>query len=368
MTKKVTISLLLGGLLSAVTLFLAFRNVPLAELTAYLKTVNYFWIVPTVGLVMATFVLRVFRWRLILKGAAEIGFREAYHPLMIGFMINCLLPGRLGEIARPVLLKQRSRVPVTTGLATVVAERIFDIAFLILLFTAVYPTITRHSAEGIVFAGMSLNQATLQSIVWGMARIGLVLLAGMGLFALQPVRDYARRVIQGLPHRRLFSHPRRRPLAEKASRVMLVLIDNFAAGLNLVKNPGRLLICLGLSGMIWGLTVVSYYSMARGCPGIDLGWIELTTVMVVVCIFIALPSAPGFWGLWEAGGVFALSLFGVAAKDAAGFTLVNHAVQMFPVIVAGLISAVLSSVNVLHLSVARSDGETVLPGDQEEAS
>jgi glycosyltransferase 2 family protein len=368
MTRKVTISLLLGGLLSAVTLYLAFRNVPLTELTAYLGTVSYIWIAPTVTLIMATFVLRVFRWRLILKGAAEIGFRQAYHPLMIGFMINCLLPGRLGEIARPVLLKQRCRVPVTTGLATVVAERIFDIIFLILLFTAVYPTIARHSAEGVVFAGMQLNQVTLQSIVWGLARIGLVLLAAIGLFALHPVRELARRFIQSLPRWPLLRRPRHNALAEKVSRLGLILIDNLAAGLNLVRNPRRLAICSGLSAMIWILTVVSYYTMARGCPGIDLGWIELTTVMVVVCIFIVLPSAPGFWGLWEAGGVFALSLFGVAAKDAAGFTLVNHAVHLFPVIVAGLISAVLSSVNVLHLSGIRSAGENLLPVDQKEAS
>jgi uncharacterized membrane protein YbhN (UPF0104 family) len=72
--------------------------------------------------------------------------------------------------------------------------------------------------------------------------------------------------------------------------------------------------------------------------------------MVVVCFFIALPSAPGFWGLWEAGGVFALSLFGVPPKDALGFTLANHAVQLFPVIVAGLISAMLTSVNILRLT------------------
>ena len=72
--------------------------------------------------------------------------------------------------------------------------------------------------------------------------------------------------------------------------------------------------------------------------------------MVVVCFFIALPSAPGFWGLWEAGGVFALALFGVPAKDAAGFTLVNHAVQMFPVILLGLLSALITSVNIWQLT------------------
>ncbi|PQP33773.1 hypothetical protein C6A37_11205, partial [Desulfobacteraceae bacterium SEEP-SAG9] len=88
-------------------------------------------------------------------------------------------------------------------------------------------------------------------------------------------------------------------------------------------------------------------------PGIGLSYLELFTVMIIICFFIALPSVPGFWGLWEAGGVFALTLFGVSSKDAAGFTLANHAVQMFPVIIVGLISAVITGVNIWQVSFGK---------------
>ncbi|MCJ7617482.1 MAG: flippase-like domain-containing protein, partial [Desulfobacterales bacterium] len=70
---------------------------------------------------------------------------------------------------------------------------------------------------------------------------------------------------------------------------------------------------------------------------------------IIICFFIALPSVPGFWGIWEAGGIFALSLFGVSAKEAAGFTLANHAIQIFPIIIAGFISAMLSGVDTLQI-------------------
>jgi hypothetical protein len=72
--------------------------------------------------------------------------------------------------------------------------------------------------------------------------------------------------------------------------------------------------------------------------------------MVIICFFIALPSVPGFWGLWEAGGVFALSLLGISAKEAAGFTLASHAVQMIPVILVGFVSAVLTGVNIWRVA------------------
>jgi ABC-type Fe3+ transport system permease subunit len=105
-----------------------------------------------------------------------------------------------------------------------------------------------------------------------------------------------------------------------------------------------------LTIMVWGLSVLIYPIFAIGCPGISLNMTGWTTVMVVICFFIALPSVPGFWGLWEAAGVFALALFGVAEKDALGFTLLNHAAQIFPVIAVGLASAWLTGINILRLS------------------
>ena len=73
-------------------------------------------------------------------------------------------------------------------------------------------------------------------------------------------------------------------------------------------------------------------------------------MQIIICFFIALPSVPGFWGIWEAGGVFALSLFGISAQNAAGFTLANHAVQIIPVIMVGIVSAVITGINILKVA------------------
>ena len=131
---------------------------------------------------------------------------------------------------------------------------------------------------------------------------------------------------------------------------MARFIDNFASGFTLVKYPTKIGVCVGLSFFIWGLAAFSYYLMALGCPGIELSFLEITAVMIIICFFIALPSVPGYWGIWEAGGVFALLLFGVSSKDAAGYTLANHAIQIFPVVIVGLISAMVTSINVLQVS------------------
>ena len=72
--------------------------------------------------------------------------------------------------------------------------------------------------------------------------------------------------------------------------------------------------------------------------------------MGIICFFISLPSVPGFWGLFEAGGVFGMMIFGIASKQAAGFTLVIHFFQIIPVIIIGLVSAVMTGVSLLHAS------------------
>lgn len=350
MHRKLIISLLVGGLISALTLYLAFRNVPLRDLLNYLGTIDYVWLLPTAALVMVAFILRVYRWRIILKGAQAVGFWQAFHPLMIGFMMNCVLPGRVGEIARPAILRKQRGVPISTGLATVGAERVFDAIILLALFAMVSGTITSRPDLDINFAGLHLNSQTLASIAWGIIRISVILLVGFGLLILPITRRWLKHIIVRIGDTVGAVVPRIKRFADKFSQFAVLLIDNFAAGLDLVRHPLRMLACFGLTVLIWGISVLSYYVFAMGTPGVDLSLFEMTTVLVVVCFFIALPSVPGFWGLWEAGGVFALSLFGVAAKDAAGFTLVNHAIQMFPVIIIGLISALVTSVNIMQFS------------------
>jgi glycosyltransferase 2 family protein len=111
MNKKTAISFFSGITLSLIALYFAFRNVPFADLIAYLESINYLWVLPSTLIVFVSFLLRAARWQLILSSNQKIGFLSSYHPLIIGFMINCILPGRVGEIARPVILKKKIMFP-----------------------------------------------------------------------------------------------------------------------------------------------------------------------------------------------------------------------------------------------------------------
>lgn len=358
MPKKLVFSLLIGGLLSAAALYLAFRNVPLAELVAYLGKIAYTGLVPSILLIILAFVLRVCRWRLILKDAAALSFWQAFHPLMIGFMINSVLPGRVGELVRPAILKKKHGLAFGTGLATVAAERVFDMVILIGLLAAVFGTISSRPDLDVTFGGLHLNGDTLHAAAWAMMRIAIVLVVGLGLLAVSVTRRWLLRMIENLIGLAARMEPRLDKPAQRIGRMLIGWVESFAEGLKLLRHPRRAMACLVLSVMIWAVTVLSYYVFAIGCPGIDLSVTEMAVFMTAICFFIALPSVPGYWGVWEAGGVFALSLFGVTAQDAAGFTLVTHAVQLFPVILIGWISAMVTSVNIWQLTYAAKSENT----------
>jgi uncharacterized protein (TIRG00374 family) len=331
--KKAKISLIIGIVISIAAFYFAFKNVPFNELIEYLSSINYLWLFPSVFVVFISFSLRAFRWMLILEPVCKVSFWKAFHPLMIGFMLNCILPGRVGEVARPAILQKKEKVPFSTGLATVVVERIFDSSILIILFGAMLAYIDIDPQLSISFGKYNLNGETLISIGGNLFKLMIILIAGIMLFSFSSIRQGIKWIINKIPL--LFS----------LTSVSICFVDNLSTGFSFINYPKKICICIGLSFIIWVLSAFSLYIIALGCPGIRLSYLELFAVMIIICFFIALPSVPGFWGIWEAGGVFALSLFGISAKEAAGFTLASHAIQIFPVIIIGVISATLSGVD-----------------------
>ena len=354
MNRKLTLSLAVGTGLSAAALYFAFRNVPLANLLTYIGSINYYWVLLSVVVALSTFVLRVFRWQIILNTTARIDFWPAFHPLMIGFMMNCVLPGRVGEVARPAILKKKSGYPFTSGLATVATERLFDSVLLLAFFGLVFALVRIDPALDITYGGYHLTGDTLKTVGRGLMQLILLLIVGIVLISINFTRKAVEQIIFWLPNLFFFAH---RTFRQKVTRTVCTpltqITQNIATGFTMLRDFRKIALCLILSVMIWGLSALAIYVMALGAPGIELSFLELSAVMIIICFFIAIPSVPGFWGLWEAGGIFALSLFGVSLSDAAGFTLANHAAQIIPVMLVGLISAIITGIDFWRVSIEK---------------
>jgi len=363
LNKKTIASLIMGILFSGIALYLTFINIPLSGLSDYITTINFWWVMPSLLFALLSYILRVVRWQIILNPVKKTNFWHAFHPLVIGFMMNCVFPGRIGEIARPAILYKRDKVEFSKVLATVAVERIFDLIALLLSFIYILVTIEINPSLDITFGEYHLTTATLNTI-WGTTlKISVVLVGIILLISISKSRLIISKIILRSPDVLVFAGSQLKEKLRKGicSKIVHVL-NNIAHGFEVLKSPRDIIICLVHSFLIWGLVVLSLYVLAFGCPGIQVSFLEAYAVEIIICFFIMLPSVPGFWGLWEAGGVFALMIFGIPAKEAAGLTLTYHFIHVIPVIIIGIVSATIIGVNLVQ---STQNGEKALHMQEE---
>lgn len=341
MNKKMAVSMATGLVISGAAMYFSFRNIPFSDLVAYLKNIKYAWILPSVILIFLSFCARVARWRILAKPVAVLGFREAFDMTMTGFMLNCVLPARIGEIVRPAALKKKYGVPFTAGLATVVVERILDMIFLIIFLAICLNTVNISPDINFAYNQLAINKSTLESVATGMEKLLVLLVIGMLAVCFEKTRNLISSFIHALPNLLWFAGSDSKNFVRKiVVKPVDATLHNIASGFEAIKKTGHLIMCLSYSLLVWVLIILSYYTFALGCPGVDLSLLEISAVMVIISFIIALPSVPGYWGIWEAGSIFAVTIFGVNMENAAGYSLVNHAVQIFPVIIIGFFSAI----------------------------
>ncbi|MGD9332117.1 MAG: lysylphosphatidylglycerol synthase transmembrane domain-containing protein, partial [Desulfobacterales bacterium] len=306
MNKKTAASLLIGSAFSFIGLYLAFRNVPLSSLLRYAAEVNYWWTVPAALSLVGAYFIRSLRWQWLLLSAGRISLSSAYHSLIISMMINCLLPGRIGELARPMVLKKKEQMPMATSLAALGVERLLDLLALLILLLPTLMALTPDADPVIDFGDYRLSRGLLVDLgyTFFIALVGLIL----AVFSLghDRLRHRCLAWISLLP---AFLE-RLRPgkpegLVHRAVPQLVAFIERSAQGVKYVCNFRGFIVATAISLAFWGFNALMFYFLSIGSPGIELAFIDICGVMVIICFFIALPSVPGFWGLWEAAGVFA---------------------------------------------------------------
>lgn len=95
-----------------------------------LNEANYFWFFLSLVLSFFSHFSRAFRWKYMLEPIGyKTKFMSRYNALMIGYIMNLLIP-RAGEASRAGVLYQTEKVPFTKSLGTIIAERVFDLIML----------------------------------------------------------------------------------------------------------------------------------------------------------------------------------------------------------------------------------------------
>lgn len=269
-----------------------------------LETVHYIYLLPATAILFVHFVLRALRWRYLLpppKTPGDVGVERLFDSILVGAFATFVLPLRAGEIVRPLLLARTTNYSFGTAFASVVIERFFDLASVLLCF------------------GL-LMQFAVELPPW--VKIGAGVLTGLaaGLSIFLVVGSLAPQFVMRLTGLLL------RPLPVRFGQILGGFVDGLLAAAAVLKNPWRLGAILGLSVLVWA----SSFALS----GVCLWLFEIpasvpfaVAIGVIIALAVAAPSAPGFIGVFQTACIAAFALFGRSYEEAVAYSLVAHAHQ-----------------------------------------
>jgi uncharacterized protein (TIRG00374 family) len=264
------------------------------------------------------FPLRGARWTRLLRGAGyRIRARDGTEIIFISWLVNCVVPAKLGDLYRAWLLKLNSPVSATRTLGTVFMERMLDLIAIAALGVA---------AGYWRFRG-SLND--LPQSVQVIFALGVVVIVGL-IVALVVMRNFGRRVIAVLPLPRRVSD----------------MYERFEEGVFGSVGPRGLPLLGVMTGLIWLSEAMRLYFvvLALGFKEVDLGLSGAMFVALIGSLLTAIPFTPAGLGLVEAGMLTLLTrIFSATPTHAAAIVLVDRAISVFSVVVLGAIAYMLSS-------------------------
>jgi uncharacterized protein (TIRG00374 family) len=268
------------------------------------------------------FAIRVPRWRIILpeRKGYRLPFKSLFEAIIIGQMMTNIIPGRAGELARPYVLSRKESVPFSTGVASVVVDRVFDgiVVLLLLLVAMLDPTFPK---------GATVNGRSVAGFAM-LGTIGLVIgLTGLFILVLFPTAFVkATRAIA-------------RITIPKLEEPAAGFLERFAAGLTILRDPRRFLLAFMWTLIHW-LVCAASYVIAYKAIGVEAPIMSSLFVQGIIVLAVAVPSSPGFVGVFESFAVLALSLYGVNGDLAIAWAIAYHVATYIPVTILGLMYSV----------------------------
>jgi len=320
-----------GVLISLVAFYAVFRVASWQDLTAAFAAVKLPNLATAFALTILSLLTRSIAWRILLQDKPSL--KQSFLIINEGYLLNNLFPLRAGEIGRAVFMGQASGLGGFHVLSTIVIERLFDLFMAAIMLLSTLP--------------LAITMDWVKPIA--VITLVVVLAALVAMFFVARYHEKVAAWLSGIGKRWAFF-----------GRVVMPRLDSLFDGLTTLTQPRRFLMALFWIALSWVVWVLMYYFMLLSiAPQAPLWWAIFTDG--VLAMGVAIPSAPGALGVYEASIVGALSIFGINASAALAFALIMHLLQyattgVFGVI--GLISQRHSLSAVLQSSNTKSETQT----------
>ncbi|MFQ5641202.1 MAG: lysylphosphatidylglycerol synthase transmembrane domain-containing protein [bacterium] len=299
----------IGIVISAVFIFLAFRQIDVDEMLGAFQKVHYVWLIPAFLAMLLSHWIRAVRWGYFVEPVKNASLTSLFSAVMIGYAANNVFPLRLGEFLRAFALGKSEGISKSSAFATVIVERLVDILCLLVLLSGtilIYPL-----PQEIKNAGYLIFSFTLAGIVF--------------LLFLMNKTEATTRLLSRIMPKKIFS------FVEK-------ILKSFIQGFFVLKKSEHYLKITFTSITIWLLYAVVLYFIFIAFDfdeNYHINFISGFVVLVTVSIGIMIPSSPGFVGTYHWFCMQSLAFFGIPQSEAFSFSVISHALNTVPFTIIG---------------------------------
>lgn len=301
--------------IAIIAVFVALNGAALSKVPSLILAANPVLVLAAFLIFYAGFPLRGLRWAILLRGTGQhISTKDSTEIIFLSWLVNCIVPAKLGDVYRAYLLKINSTASLSRTFGTVFIERALDLFAIAILGLA---------------AGYWSFRSGLPPPIQIVFGIGVVVVVALA-FALLTMRNFGRQIIVRLP----------------LPHQLLELYDRFEEGVFGALVARHLPKLVVLTGLIWMTESLRLFFVvqALGFPGVSLGLSGAVFVALIGSLLTAVPLSPAGLGIVEAGVVGVLHVaYGVSLPEATAIALLDRVISVFSVIVFGSIAYALSS-------------------------
>lgn len=305
------LTLLVGVVLGTLALWLAFRGLDYSELRRALASLEPTWTVAALASTLLSLTILTWRWTsLFFPDHRARRFWPLFRAIVIGQMLNIVLPLRLGEVGRMYVAAREEGISKSRVLATLAVEKALDLGMFAM-------------AVGLTLTVIALPEGV------GIRRSAQLGIAGAGLIGMWLASRNARR-LEALVIRMTRVLPRR--LGERVDGIVV----RFLEGLGALRDTRASLVAIAWSVAVLVSAALTNYLLFRA-----FGWtlppIAALFLLVLIQAGFVPPSLPGKIGIFHYLVVVGLTTFGIDRGPALAYAWALYGIALLPKVLLGAI-------------------------------
>ncbi len=301
-------SWVLSTLLAGILLYFTLRHVDWNRVWHTILGARWDYLAITAALTTFSFFLRALRWRILLNAETWFSVGTVFWANMAGYLGNNFLPARAGELIRTYLISNRSSLSKTYVLTTALSERLMDVIALVLW-------------SSLVLLGVNPKPRWMQDLSRTMAMV-----AGAGAIAIM-VLPHTGGLVENLLQRI--------PLPERLRPLLMRLTVQILSGLRAFHDWGRFTGFTLLTVAIWISDAFGVMVGGRAL-GLTISFRVAMLLLTGLGLGSALPSTPGYVGIYQFVAVTVLTPFGIDRDLALAYILVAQVMASLVFLAWGL--------------------------------